>query len=80
MLSSILLIGRFGFDARNMCFSNDFVYDEKNGKIFSKKYPYAKLEFLTAHSSKGLGYDNVILINARNELYGFHQKLKMILC
>ncbi len=76
LLSSILLIGRFGFDARNMCFSNDFVYDEKNGKIFSKKYPYAKLEFLTAHSSKGLGYDNVILINARNELYGFPSKIE----
>ena len=73
--SSILLIGRFNFDARNLCFSNDFVYDENNGKIFSKKYPKAKLEFLTAHSSKGLGYDNVIIVNARNELYGFPAKV-----
>ena len=73
--SSILLIGRFNFDARNLCFSNDFVYDENNGKIFSKKYPRAKLEFLTAHSSKGLGYDNVIIVNARNELYGFPSKI-----
>ena len=73
--SSILLIGRFNFDARNLCFSKDFVYDENNGKIFSKKYPKAKLEFLTAHSSKGLGYDNVIIVNARNELYGFPAKV-----
>ncbi len=73
--SSILLIGRFNFDARNLCFSNDFVYDENNGKIFSKKYRSAKLEYLTAHSSKGLGYDNVIIINARNELYGFPAKI-----
>ena len=73
--SSILLIGRFNFDARNLCFSNDFVYDENNGKIFSKKYKDAKLEFLTAHSSKGLGYDNVIIVNARNELYGFPSKI-----
>lgn len=73
--SSILLIGRFGFDARNLCYSNDFVYDEENNKIFSKKYKKAKLEFLTAHSSKGLGYDNVIIINARNELYGFPSKI-----
>ena len=73
--SSILLIGRFGFDARNLCFSNDFVYDENNGKISSKKYPRARLEFLTAHSSKGLGYDNVIIINARNEIYGFPAKI-----
>lgn len=73
--SSILLIGRFNFDARNLCFSQDFVYDENNGKIFSKKYPRAKLEFLTAHSSKGLGYDNVIIVNARNEIYGFPSKI-----
>lgn len=73
--SSILLIGRFNFDARNLCFSKDFVYDEDNGKIFSKNYPNVKLEFLTAHSSKGLGYDNVIIVNARNEIYGFPSKI-----
>ena len=73
--SSILLIGRFNFDARNLCYSKDFVYDENNGKIFSKKYPNVKLEFLTAHSSKGLGYDNVVIINARNEIYGFPSKI-----
>ncbi len=73
--SSILLIGRFNFDARNLCFSNDFVYDDQNNKIISKKYRYAKLEFLTAHSSKGLGYDNVIIVNARNEMYGFPSKV-----
>ncbi len=73
--SSILLIGRYGFDAKNLCFSNDFVYDEENNIIFSKKYRKAKLEFLTAHRSKGLGYDNVIIINARNEIYGFPSKI-----
>src|SRR5574344_1569729 len=70
----ILLIGRYGFDANHLCFSNDFVYDEQNNKIFSKKYRNAKLEFLTAHSSKGLGYDNVVIVNARNEMYGFPSK------
>ena len=73
--SSILLIGRYGFDAKNLCYSNDFIYDEQNNKIISKKYRYAKLEFLTAHSSKGLGYDNVIIVNARNEIYGFPSKV-----
>ncbi len=73
--ASILLIGRYGFDAKNLCFSNDFIYDEQNNKIISKKYKQAKLEFLTAHSSKGLGYDNVIIINARNEIYGFPSKV-----
>lgn len=33
------------------------------------------MEFLTAHSSKGLGYDNVIIVNARNEIFGFPSKI-----
>ncbi len=74
--SSILLIGRFGFDARNLCHSEDFVYDRLNNKVFSKKYPDAKLDYLTAHSSKGLGYDNVIIVNVRNETYGFPAKIQ----
>ena len=73
--AKILLIGRYNFDARNLCFSKDFVYDDKNKKVFSKKYKNVKIEFLTAHSSKGLGYDNVIIINARNEFYGFPSKI-----
>ncbi len=76
VLSPILILGRYNFDARNMCFSKDFNYDEKNGKVISKKYPTAKLEFMTAHSSKGLGYDNVIIINTKNETYGFPSKVE----
>ncbi|MCD8294770.1 MAG: UvrD-helicase domain-containing protein [Clostridia bacterium] len=72
----ILLIGRFNFDARNLCFSEDFLYDEDSGKVTSKKYPRARLEFMTAHSSKGLGYDDVIIVNARNETYGFPAKIE----
>ncbi len=72
----VLLIGRYGFDARNLCFSKDFLYDEKNNKIFSNKHKDLQLEYLTAHSSKGLGYDDVIIINARNEMYGFPSKLE----
>lgn len=75
-LSTILLIGRYGFDGQNICFSNDFIYNEKNGIIFSKKYPHQKLAFLTAHSSKGLGYDDVVIINAKNEIYGFPAKIE----
>ena len=74
--SSILLIGRFGFDAKNLCFSEDFIYDDKAHKIHCKKYPEAKLTYLTAHSSKGLGSDNVIIINAKNEIYGFPSKIE----
>ena len=74
--SSILLLGRYGFDARNLCYSQDFLYDEANNKIVSKKYPRAKLEYLTAHRSKGLGYDIVIIVNARDEMYGFPSQIE----
>lgn len=74
--SSILLLGRYGFDAYNLSRSADFIYDEKTGGVLSKKFPGVKLEFMTVHRAKGLGYDNVIIINARNELYGFPSQIQ----
>ena len=75
-VTSILLIGRYGFDARHLCVSSNFTYDEKTGKIYSTKYSkQVKLQFLTAHSSKGLSAENVIIINAKNDIYGFPSKV-----
>ncbi len=74
--SSILLLGRYGFDAYNLCRSGDFLYDEKTGNVSAIKYPNKVLEFLTVHRAKGLGYDNVIIINARNEVYGFPSQVQ----
>lgn len=76
-VASILLIGRYGFDARNMCNSEDFNYDEKSKTIYSVKFGRrVKLSFLTAHSSKGLSADNVIIINAKDELFGFPSQIE----
>ncbi len=76
-IPSILLIGRYGFDARNMCKSNQFSYDEKSGNVFSSKYgSKVKLSFMTAHSSKGLSAENVIIINAKDNTYGFPSKVE----
>ena len=75
-VSSILLIGRYGFDARNLCYSQEFSYDERTGKVYSSRYgSKVKLQFLTAHSSKGLSAENVIIINAKDEIYGFPSKV-----
>lgn len=74
--SSILLLGRYGFDAFNLARSSDFVYDEKTGGLFSKKFQGKHIEFMTVHRAKGLGYDNVIIINARNDVYGFPSKVQ----
>lgn len=76
-IPSIILIGRYGFDARNMCKSNQFSYDEKSGNVFSSKYgSKVKLSFMTAHSSKGLSAENVIIINAKDNTYGFPSKVE----
>lgn len=75
-VASILLIGRYGFDARNLCKSKDFNYNEQTHDIYSVKFGCrVKLSFLTAHSSKGLSADNVIIINAKDETYGFPSKV-----
>ena len=74
--SSILLLGRYGFDAYNLGRSADFVYDEKSGNIYSKTFADKPIEFLTVHRAKGLGYDNVIIINARSEVYGFPSQVQ----
>lgn len=73
---SILLIGRYGFDAVHLCRSKEFNYDEKSGRVYSSRYgSQVKLQFLTAHSSKGLSADNVIIINAKDDVYGFPSKV-----
>jgi DNA helicase-4 len=75
-IPSILLIGRYGFDARNMCRAQQFNYNEDNGNVYSVKYGNkVKLNFMTAHSSKGLTAENVIIINAKDETYGFPSKV-----
>ncbi len=73
---SILLLGRYGFDARNLAKSDEFIYDDKKKVIKSKTYgTNVSLDYMTAHSSKGLSADNVIIINAKDELFGFPSKI-----
>ncbi len=74
--SSILLLGRYGFDAYNLGRSSDFMYDDKTGNLYSEKFKNKPIEFMTVHRAKGLGYDNVIIINARNEVYGFPSQVQ----
>ena len=72
----ILLLGRYGFDGYNLTKSADFIYDEKTGSVRSKKYNADYFDFMTVHRAKGLGYDHVIIINARNETYGFPSQIQ----
>lgn len=72
----ILLLGRFGFDADQLEKSGLFEFVNRGNKIKSVKFPKLDITFMTAHSSKGLGYDDVIIINGKNERYGFPSKVE----
>jgi DNA helicase-4 len=73
--SSILILGRYGFEKDHLIKTQSFV-ELPNNKILSKTYPKANISFMTAHSSKGLGYDNVIVLNMQEGKFGFPCQLE----
>lgn len=66
---SVLLLGRYSFDINIIKQSNEFICNDN--KIIYKKKPTMKIIFLTIHSAKGLGFDQVIIINNSGGIYGF---------
>lgn len=66
--SKILLIGRYKFELLEII-DKEF-FDLVDNKIICLK-SNINMTFLTAHSSKGLTYDDVIVLNANNDIYGF---------
>ena len=71
----ILLIGRYNFEKYYMINSDDFS-EISTDKIKAKKFPNFEIDFLSAHSSKGLGYDQVIILNGDDGTYGFPSQIK----
>lgn len=72
----ILLLGRYHYDLNNLEKSGLFQVIDKQGKVKSLKYPKFNIQFMTAHASKGLGFDNVIIINCINGTFGFPTKIQ----
>lgn len=72
----ILFIGRYGFEGPTLGLMKENIFTYYKGILKSTKYPNLKLTFLTAHSSKGLGYDNVVIINAKDAILGFPSKIE----
>lgn len=66
--SKILLIGRYKFELLEII--DKEIFDLVDNKIICLKNN-VNITFLTAHSSKGLTYDDVIVLNANNDIYGF---------
>lgn len=75
---NILLIGRYGFDIRNLSRVGEKFYLDysSTSNVKSVKYPNVKLHGYTAHSSKGLGFDNVIILNGKDDIIGFPSKIE----
>jgi len=73
--SSILLVGRYNFDHYKLCRTGKF-NDLYGNRIKCEKFPKANITFMTAHSAKGLGFDNVILLNMFEGKFGFPSQLE----
>lgn len=74
----ILVLGRHSFDI------NEFIkltpnsrikYNERNDKIEIKGLEDIAIKYITVHKSKGLEADNVIVLNLKNHLLGFPNKM-----
>ena len=70
---NILILGRYNFDINAI---NDKQIKIEKNKIKYLKYNNVNIEYMTVHASKGLGYDNVIIINLKNDIIGFPSKIK----
>lgn len=66
--STVFLLGRYHKDFNISDYS---FLSQKENKIFCPQFPNLNIEFLTVHSSKGLGADEVILLNVNSGTYGF---------
>jgi len=71
----ILLLGRYHFDLDILLKMN--VIKKSEDKLYSPSYPQLNFYFYTVHQSKGLGFDEVILINAQKGYYGFPSEVSL---
>lgn len=78
--TEIMLVGRNNFDLTILMerdTDKSFIWGSgtTSHKIKYKKYPSIRFSFTSAHRSKGLEAENVIVINLRNHLVGFPNKI-----
>lgn len=77
--ATVFLIGRYTFD-KEMLNGDDFAvkYNNTTGTYdvkFSRR-PDLRIEFITAHKSKGLQADYVFILNNKNKSMGFPSKIQ----
>lgn len=75
---SILVLGRHSFDINDLIkltSDSKIKYFENSDKIEVKGFEGMDIKYLTVHKSKGTEADNVIVLNLRNHLLGFPNKM-----
>ena len=74
----ILVLGRHSFDINDLiklASNNRIKYLEHLDKLEVKGFEDVDIKFITVHKSKGLEADNVIILNLKNHLLGFPNKM-----
>ncbi|MDC6390977.1 UvrD-helicase domain-containing protein [Maribacter sp. PR1] len=75
---SILVLGRHGFDINDLIKltpNSKVKYFARSGKLEVKGFEDVDIKYLTVHKSKGTEAENVIVLNLRNHLLGFPNKM-----
>ena len=75
---SVLVLGRHSFDIDDLIRltpQSRVKYFEASGKLQVKGFEHIEITFMTVHKSKGTEADNVIILNLRNNLLGFPNKM-----
>jgi len=70
----ILILGRNNFDINEVIDKDKFISNKE--EIIYKENKNIKIKYLTAHKSKGLEEENVIIINLKNKMLGFPNQKK----
>lgn len=78
--STVFFIGRYTFDSKLLsdCSAFNCKYDSATGeaKVMYSTRPDLKMQFVTAHKSKGLQADYVFIINNKDKGMGFPSKIQ----
>lgn len=74
----ILVLGRHSFDINEfikLTPNSKIKYYERSDKLEIKDFEDIDIKYITVHKSKGLEADNVIVLNLKNHLLGFPNKM-----
>ena len=74
----ILVLGRHSFDINEfikLTPNSKIKYYERSNKLEIKGFEEIEINYITVHKSKGLEADNVIVLNLKNHLLGFPNKM-----